>query len=88
MIRFFRRLQGIAVAVTFAAAIAACHKAGVPSAASASAPSSPKGAERSARAPAGRADTGAYPFKPAEKAAVDEFLRQHADLRLAADSDR
>lgn len=89
MPRFFRRWKGIALAVSCAAAITACHKASAPSAAAAApAPSSSESAERSARAPAGHADTGAYPFKPAEKAAVDEFLRQHAGLRLATDSDR
>jgi hypothetical protein len=88
MIRFFRRWKGIALAVSCAAAITACQKASAPSAAAAPAPSSSESAERSARAPAGHADTSAYPFKPAEKAAVDEFLRQHADLRLATDSDR
>jgi hypothetical protein len=38
--------------------------------------------------PAAHVDPNAYPFRPAEKAAVDEFLRQHADLRLATDADR
>ena len=87
MIRFFRRWNRVAFALSFAAAILACHKAGAPSVAAARAPSSSEGAKRSARAPAGRADTGANPFRPAERVAVDEFLRQHSDLRLAADSD-
>ena len=87
MIRFIRRWKGIALAASCAAAIPACHRASAPSAAAAPAPSSSESAERPAPAPAGRADTGGYPFKPAEKAAVDDFLRQHAALRLAADSD-
>jgi hypothetical protein len=37
-------------------------------------------------APAHAADAG-YELRPAEKAAVDEFLRAHPDLRLAADGD-
>ena len=70
------------------AGMLACRKAGAPSAAAAPAPSSPKSAGHSARMPAAHADATAYPFKPAEKAAVDEFLRQHTDLRLATDADR
>jgi hypothetical protein len=88
MSRFFRRWKGIALAVSCAAAIPACHKAGAPSAATATAPSSSDSAGRSARTPAGHGAPGTYPFKPAENAAVGEFLRQHADLRLATDSDR
>ncbi len=87
MIRYSGRWKGVALAVFCAAAISACRKATAPSAA-AHGPSSPESAEASARAPAARADTGAYPFTPAEKSAVEEFLRQHADLRLATDSDR
>ena len=37
-------------------------------------------------APAHAADAG-YELRPAEKAAVDAFLRAHPDLRLAADGD-
>ena len=37
-------------------------------------------------APAHAADAG-YQLRPAEKAAVDEFLRANPDLRLAADGD-
>lgn len=77
-----------AAAILCAAAMIACHKAGAPSAAAAPTPSSPKSAEHSARMPAAHADSNAYPFRPAEKAAVDEFLRQHTDLRLATDADR
>lgn len=77
-----------AIAILCAAEILACRKASAPSAAAAQAPSSPQSTERSARMPAAHADPNAYPFKPAEKAAVDEFLRQHTDLRLATDADR
>ncbi len=88
MIRFFERWKSVGVAVFCAAAIPACHKASAPSVAAAPAPSSPEIAERSARAPSADADSSAYSFTPAEKAAVDDFLRSHADLRLATDSDR
>src|SRR5262245_39866732 len=37
-------------------------------------------------APARAADAG-YDLRPAEPTAVDEFLRQHPDLRVATDSD-
>jgi hypothetical protein len=40
-----------------------------------------------ALAPA-HADSSGYPFTPAEKAAVDDFLRRHPDLRVATESDR
>lgn len=33
-------------------------------------------------------DAAGYDFRPAEKSAVDEFLRAHPDLRLATDADR
>lgn len=39
-----------------------------------------------AKAPARASDAG-YELRPAEKDAVDEFLRQHPDLRVAADAD-
>jgi hypothetical protein len=88
MFRFFERWKSVVVALFCAAAIPACHKASAPSVAAAPALSSPEIAERSARAPSAHADSSAYPFTPAEKAAVDAFLRQHAGLRLATDSDR
>jgi hypothetical protein len=88
MIRFFERWKSVGVAVFFAAAIPACHKASAPSVGAVPASSSPEIAERSARAPSAHADSSVYPFTPAEKAAVEDFLRSHADLRLAADSDR
>lgn len=88
MIRFFWRWKGVVVAVFCTAAIPACHKASAPSAAAAPASPSLESAEHSARAPAAHGESGAYPLMAAEKAAVDEFLRQHTDLRLATDSDR
>ena len=77
-----------AAVVLCLAGMLACHKAGAASAAAAPAPSSQKSAGHPARMPAAHADQNAYPFKPAERAAVDEFLRQHTDLRLATDADR
>jgi len=37
---------------------------------------------------AARAEEGGYLFTPAEKSAIDEFLRHHPDLRIATDGDR
>lgn len=50
-----------------------------PPAAASPAPSQPEPAS---------ATSAGYDFRPAEKAAVEGFLRLHADLRLAADDDR
>ena len=88
MIRFFKTRKDVAVAIFCAAAILACHKASASSVAAVPAASSAQNAERSARVPAAHVNPGAYPFKSAEKAAVEDFLRQHTDLRLATDADR
>jgi len=70
---------------------AACRKAPGPAAAAAAAPASP-GSEEAVVQPAqsapSLADAAGYPFRPAEKKAVEEFLRRHPELRLAKDSDR
>lgn len=88
MIGPFKTRKSVSVAVLCAAGILACRKAGVPASAAAPTPALPPSAERSAQIPPTHADPNAYPFRPAEKATVDEFLRQHADLRLATDADR
>ena len=88
MIRFFQRRADVAVAIFCAATMAACHKASASSVVVVPPASPPQNAERSAQVPAAHVDPGAYSFKPAEKAAVEDFLRQHADLRVATDADR
>lgn len=88
MIRFFDGRRALAFALLCVPALLACRRTAVPAASAAPAAPPPASTEHSARGPAPRADAGAYPFIPAEKAAVEEFLRLHADLRLAADADR
>jgi hypothetical protein len=88
MIRFFKTRKDVAVAIFCAAAILACHKASASSAVAVPAAPSPQNIERSAQVPAAHVNPGAYSFKSAEKAAVEGFLRQHTDLRLATDADR
>jgi hypothetical protein len=88
MIRFPEIRKDVAAAIFCAAAVVACHKANVSSAVSAPAASAPQAAELSARVPVAHVDPGAYPFQPAEKAAVEVFLRQHTDLRVSTDADR
>ena len=73
------------------AAACGCHKASAQAASPAPAP--PPSANENAvasQAPSAPAlaDAAGYPFRPAEKKAVEEFLRRHPDLRLAKDSDR
>lgn len=87
MIGFFETRARVGAAILCAAELLACRKVNAPIAAAAPAASSPQTAERSARPQAEHAAPNAYGFQPAEKAAVDEFLRQHADLRLATDGD-
>ena len=80
--------QGMVFLLTlFGAAMPACRKAGVPAAAAAL-PSAAPDTREPAPLPAARAEGNEYPFTPAEKAAVDEFLRRHPDLRVATDEDR
>jgi hypothetical protein len=45
-------------------------------------------AQPSPRPAPARAEAAGYDFRPAEKAAVDEFLRQNPGLRVATDGDR
>ena len=87
MTTFFNPRAACALILACLSALAACRKTPAPAAAAGPVPPPPL-ADRSARAPASRAAPGEYSFTPGEKAAVDEFLRQHADLRLAADADR
>jgi hypothetical protein len=88
MIRFFDGRRWLAAALLSGAALLGCRKASLSAAAAPPAAHLPAPAERSARVPARRADAAAYPFSPAERSSVEEFLRLHPDLRLAADSDR
>jgi hypothetical protein len=78
----------MACALLCALVLLACRKPSLSAVAAKPAAKVPAPAQRSARVPVPRTDEGAYPFTPAEKSAVDEFLRLHADLRLAADADR
>lgn len=71
-----------------AAAVPACRKAAAPAAAGAAPPALAEAAPVTAPLPAAQADSAGYAFTPAERTAVDEFLRRHSDLRLARDSDR
>lgn len=71
-----------------AAAVPACRKTAAPAAAGAAPPALAEAAPVTAPLPAAQADSAGYAFTPAERTAVDEFLRRHSDLRLARDSDR
>jgi len=89
MVRYSeRRRSTLACALLCGFALVACRKTSVSAVAPRPAAPLPAPAERSARVPVPRTDAAAYPFTPAEKSAVDEFLRRHADLRLPADADR
>src|SRR5690242_20649274 len=68
------------------AALPACRKAAVPAAAAVL--SDGPDARAQASLPAARAEESGYPFTPAEREAVDEFLKRHPELRLAVDGDR
>ena len=69
------------------AALPACRKTAIPAAAAALSSDAPD-ARAQASLPAARAEGSGYPFTPAEREAVDEFLKRHPDLRLAVDGDR
>jgi hypothetical protein len=86
MTTFFNPRAAGALVLACLPALAACRKAPAPAATAGPLP--PPAAGRSARAPVPRPEPGAYHFTSGEKAAVDEFLRQHADLRAATDADR
>jgi hypothetical protein len=66
---------------------AACRKSPAPAVVSPASPLAESAAGQPPAEPA-PADSAGYRFRPAEKAAVEEFLRKHTDLRLAGDSDR
>jgi len=85
MTKFFEGRRALACALLCVPALLSCRRTAVPAASAAPPPAS---TEHSARGPAPRADSAGYPFTAAERAAVDEFLRRHADLRLAVDADR
>ncbi|HJW15137.1 MAG TPA: hypothetical protein VJ776_10595, partial [Thermoanaerobaculia bacterium] len=85
---FSRALTSLLLAL-LAAALPACRKAAAPAAAGAAPPPAlAEAAPVTAPLPAAQADSAGYAFTPAERTAVDEFLRRHSDLRLARDSDR
>lgn len=89
MLRFLNgRRSPLACALLCGLALLACRKPSLSAGAATPAAPLPAPAERSARVPVPRTDEAAYPFTPAEKSAVEGFLRLHADLRLAADADR
>lgn len=83
----FSRLGTVFFLTLLGAAMPACRKGAV-TAPAAALPSDAPGARAQAPLPASRAEGSGYPFTPAEKEAVDEFLRRHPDLRLALDGDR
>ena len=67
----------------------ACRKAPAPAAvAAAGPPASEDAVTRPGPSAPASADSAGYPFRPAEKKAVEAFLARHSDLRLAKDSDR
>jgi hypothetical protein len=84
------RRRPLACALLCGLALLACRKPSlsVVSTRPVSASPAPAPAGRSARIPVPQTEMGAYPFTAPEKAAVEEFLRLHPDLRLAADADR
>jgi len=84
---FSRALTSLLLAL-LAAAVPACRKTAAPAAAGAAPPALAEAAPVTAPLPAAQADSAGYAFTPAERTAVDEFLRRHSDLRLARDSDR
>jgi hypothetical protein len=74
----------LAAALALAGCGAACSRPAAPQAA-APAAAPPRGPSRPSPA---RADAAGYTLGTAEKAAVDAFLRTHAELRAATDADR
>ena len=82
----FSRFSGVLALVLTAAAALSCGRAAARQAGNAPPPA--EEAPRPAPISAARADSAGYPFTPAEKAAVEGFLKLHTDLRLATDADR
>jgi hypothetical protein len=72
------------IAAGTASASACRRRAPEPSPAVAAAPVAPS----APRPEPASASAGGYDFRPAERAAVEAFLRQHPDVRLATDDDR
>lgn len=88
MTRFSTSRKAWILTLIVAALSAACRKAPAPSGASSATPIEEPASQAAASLPPASADSAGYPFRPAEKTAVEDFLRRHADLRLAEDSDR
>jgi hypothetical protein len=84
---FSRALTFLLLALVVAA-VPACRKPAAPAGAGAVPSALAEAAPVTAPLPAAQADSAGYAFTPAERTAVDEFLRRHSDLRLARDSDR
>jgi hypothetical protein len=81
-----RRAAVAAISIALALSGAACaRRAPVREAKPSATPAAPS-VSPSPAAPAKAADAG-YDLRPAEQAAVDEFLRRNPDLRVATDSD-
>lgn len=82
------RGTGFRFAAVLAVAVlgAACAKRPAPAKAAAATPAPGREPSPTAASPARAADAG-YDFTPGEKAATDEFLRAHPDLRVATDAD-
>jgi hypothetical protein len=78
------------IAIALLAALAAGFAAGCHRQASRPLPETPSDPPRPLLAPraSARAERNDYVFTAQEKAAIDEFLARHADLRLATDQDR
>ncbi|HKD18946.1 MAG TPA: hypothetical protein VKG23_13925 [Thermoanaerobaculia bacterium] len=80
-----RRVTVAALALCASLAVVSCARRGG-SRAAASATPAPAAQTATTPAPAHAVD-GGYDLRPEERAAVDDFLRAHSDLRVATDSD-
>lgn len=87
--RFSTLRKAWTLTLALAAVASACRKASAPTPAASPAPAVEESAPpKEAALPPSSADSAGYPFRPAEKKAVEAFLQRHTDLRLARDSDR
>jgi hypothetical protein len=87
--RFSTLRKAWTLILALAALAPGCRKASAPApVASAKSPVEESAPPPEAPLPPASADSAGYPFRPAERKAVEEFLRRHTDLRLARDSDR
>jgi hypothetical protein len=85
--RVLRRGAVGALALGAGLAAASCARRGEARREAASATPVPAAPSAATPAAPARAADGGYDLRPAERAALDEFLRSHPDLRVAADAD-